>query len=37
MNQHMKDFSSDLENKLDKAYKAGAASKYGYSSVTNLS
>ena len=33
----MKEFSSDLESRLDKAYKSGAGKKYGYQSVANLS
>ena len=33
----MKDFSTDLEMRLDKAYKSGAATKFGYNSVSKLS
>lgn len=29
----MKEFSVELESKLDKAYKAGATKKYGYDSI----
>ena len=33
----MKDFSTDLENRLDKAYKSGAANKFGYNSLASIS
>ena len=33
----MKDFSTDLEMRLDKAYKSGAATKFGYNRVSKLS
>lgn len=33
MNQSMRDFSIDLESKLDQAYKSGAGKKYGYSAI----
>lgn len=36
MNQNIKDFSTDLETKLDRAYKCGAEKKFGYNSVTKL-
>jgi hypothetical protein len=32
----MKDFSHDIESRLDKVYKSGTIGKYGYSSVTNF-
>lgn len=35
MNQSMREFTIDLESKLDRAYKSGAGKKYGYSSITN--
>ena len=37
MNQNIKEFSTELETKLDKAYKSGAAHKFGYSSISKLS
>ena len=33
----MREFTSDIEHKLDKAYKSGAGKKYGYDSVSSLS
>ena len=33
----MKDFSVDIESKLEKAYKTGASKKYGYDGITKLS
>ena len=37
MNQNIKEFSTDLEMRLDRAYKTGAATKFGYNSVSKLS
>lgn len=37
MNQSMREFTSDLESRLDKAYKVGATKKFGYDSITNSS
>lgn len=37
INQSMKDFSCDLENRLDRAYKSGATKKYGYDGIINTS
>ena len=36
MSQNIKEFSSEFENKLDRAYKSGAANKFGYNSVSSL-
>ena len=33
----MREFSSDLETKLDRAYKSGASKKYGYEGIINQS
>jgi hypothetical protein len=33
----MREFTSDIERKLDSAYKSGVGKKYGYDSVSNLS
>lgn len=33
----MREFTSDIEKKLDNAYKSGVGKKYGYDSVSNLS
>ena len=37
MNDEMREFSADLESRLDRAYKAGAGQKFGYQSVSKLS
>ncbi len=37
MNQSMREFTTDIEKKLDHAYKSGASKKYGYESISNLS
>lgn len=31
----MREFTSDLESRLDKVYKSGAGKKFGYDSITN--
>jgi hypothetical protein len=36
MNQSMREFTVDMESRLDRAYKSGAGKKYGYSSITNI-
>lgn len=33
----MREFTTDLESRLDKAYKTGASKKFGYDSITNSS
>ncbi len=35
MTSSMKDFSSDLESRLDRVYKQGATKKFGYEGITN--
>jgi hypothetical protein len=35
MNQSMKDFSTDLESRLDRAYKSGATKKFGFDPIAN--
>lgn len=35
MNQSMRDFTSDLESRLDRAYKSGATKKFGYDGLTS--
>jgi hypothetical protein len=37
INQSMKEFSCDLESRLDKAYKSGATKKYGYTGIVSTS
>ncbi|CDW85388.1 UNKNOWN [Stylonychia lemnae] len=37
MNQSMRDFTSSLESRLDRAYKTGATKKFGYDGVINAS
>jgi hypothetical protein len=37
MNSHMREFASDLESRLDRAYRNGASKKYGYDSITSTS
>jgi hypothetical protein len=34
MNSQMRDFTKDVESRLDKAYQQGAAKKYGYEDIT---
>ena len=34
MNDQMRNFSRDVENRLDRAYKSGAGKKYGYEGIT---
>jgi len=33
----MREFTTDIESRLDKAYKTGASKKYGYDTVSNMS
>ena len=33
----MRDFTKDVESRLDKAYQQGAAKKYGYEDITKQS
>lgn len=35
MSESMREFSSDLESRLDRVYKQGASKKFGYDSITN--
>lgn len=37
MNISMKEFTSNIEKKLDQAYRSGASKKYGYDSISNQS
>ena len=37
MNQTMKEFSNDLESRLDRVYKKGASKKFGYDSIASAS
>ena len=37
MNQSIRDFTSDLESRLDRAYKSGATKKFGYDGLTTAS
>ena len=31
----MRDFATDIESRLDRAYKVGATKKFGYDGITN--
>ena len=31
----MREFATDIESRLDRAYKTGATKKFGYDSITN--
>jgi len=35
MNSSMRDFATDIESRLDRAYKVGATKKFGYDGITN--
>lgn len=37
MNRSIRDFTSDLESRLDRAYKTGATKKFGYDGLVTAS